>query len=80
MRKNIGGRELVRSTITHFAMNFHTLQSMIDQKSNPRKMFSCDEWNESQWSKNDEGNEIVEKVYEKTFWKRAEEIVLFNAL
>jgi hypothetical protein len=25
MRKNIGGKELVRSAITHFAMNFLTL-------------------------------------------------------
>jgi hypothetical protein len=51
MRKNIDGRELVRSAITRFATNFLTLQSMIGQKANPRKMFSCDEWNASQWSK-----------------------------
>jgi hypothetical protein len=78
MRKNNGRRELVRSAITHFAMNFLTLQSMIDQKYNLRKMFSCDEWNASQWSKKDEGKEIVEKVYEKSFWKRVEEIMLFS--
>jgi hypothetical protein len=79
MRKNTDGRELVRSTITRFATNFLTLQSMIDQKSNLRKMFSCDEWNASQWSKKAEGKEVVEKVYEKAFWKQAEEIVLFSA-
>ena len=38
-----------------------------------------DEWNASQWSNKAEGKEIVEKVYEKAFWKRAEEIVLFSA-
>jgi hypothetical protein len=78
MRKNTGGKELVKLAITHFATNFLTLQSMIDQKANMRKKFSCDEWNESQWSKKAEGKEIVEKVYEKAFWKRAEEIVLFS--
>jgi hypothetical protein len=78
MRKNTDGRELVRSAITRFATNFLMLQSMIDQKANLRKMFSCDEWNASQWSKKAEGKEIVEKVYEKAFWKRAEEIVLFS--
>jgi hypothetical protein len=70
MRKNTGGEELVRSAMIRFEMNFLTLQSMIDRKSNLRKMFSCDEWNASQWSKKAEGKEIVEKVYEKAFWKR----------
>jgi hypothetical protein len=79
MRKNIDERELVRSAITRFATNFLTLQSMIDQKANLRKMFSFDEWNASQWSKKAERKEIVEKVYEKAFWKRAKEIVLFSA-
>ena len=41
-------------------------------------MFSCDEWNASQWSKKDDGKDIVDKVYEKAFWKKAEEIVLFS--
>jgi hypothetical protein len=79
MRKNTDGRELVSSAITRFATNFFTLQSMIDQKANLRKMFSCDEWNASQWSKKAKGKKIVKKVYEKAFWKRAEEIVLFSA-
>jgi hypothetical protein len=79
MRKNTDGRELVRSTITRFATNFLTLQSMIDEKADLRKMFCCDEWSASQWSKKAEGKEIVKKVYEKAFWKRAQEIVLFSA-
>ena len=41
-------------------------------------MFSCNEWNASQWSKKAEGKDVVDKIYEKTFWKRAEEIVLFS--
>ena len=78
MRKNTGGKELVRSTITRFATNFLSLQSIVDKKANLRKMFSCDEWNESQWSKRDEGKEVADKVFEKTFWKKVEEIVLFS--
>jgi hypothetical protein len=79
VKKNTDGRELVRSAITRFATYVLTLQSMIDQKANLRKMFSCDLWNASQWSKKVKGKEIVEKVYEKEFWKRTEEIVLFSA-
>ena len=51
MRKHTGGKELVRSAITEFATNFLSLQSLVQQKVNLRKMFSCDEWNSSQWSK-----------------------------
>jgi hypothetical protein len=34
MRKNTGGRELVRSAITRFATNFLSLQSIVQQKAN----------------------------------------------
>jgi hypothetical protein len=47
MRKNIGGKELAKLAITHFATYFLTLQAMIDPKANLRKIFSCDEWNAS---------------------------------
>ena len=65
MRKNTEGKELVRSTITRFATNILSLQSIVDQKSNLRKMFSCDEWNESQWSKKAKGKEVADKVFGK---------------
>jgi hypothetical protein len=39
VKKNIGARELVWSTITRFAANFISLQSVVQQKSNLRKMF-----------------------------------------
>ena len=41
-------------------------------------MFSCDEWNASPWSKNAVDKDVVDKIYKKTFWKRAEEIVIFS--
>jgi len=41
-------------------------------------MFSCDEWNASQWNKKAEGKQVVGKVFENTFWKKTEEIVLFS--
>ena len=80
MRNNNEGKELFISAITQFSTNFHSLQSIVDKKSNLRKMFSCDEWNESQWSKRVEGKDVVAKVFEKTFWKKAKEIVLFSSL
>jgi hypothetical protein len=40
MRKNIGGREFVWSASTQFAWNFLSLQSIVQQKANLRKMFS----------------------------------------
>ena len=41
-------------------------------------MFSCDEWNASQWNKKAKGKQVVDKVFEKSFQKKVEERVLFN--
>ena len=70
MRKCTRGKELVKPAITIFATNFLTLQSLIEQKVNLRKMFSCDEWNASQWSKKTDGKDNVDKVYRKHFGRR----------
>jgi len=78
MRKHTGGKELVRSAITRFATKFLSLQSLVQEKSNLRKMFSCDEWNASQWSKKAKGKQMIDQVFDKIFWSKAEEIVLFS--
>jgi hypothetical protein len=75
MRKNIEGRELVRPAITRFATHFLTLQSLISQAQNLKKMFSSDEWNESRWARKQDGKDTKKKVFDNTFWKKATEIV-----
>lgn len=75
MRKNTNGREIIRPAITRFATHFLTLQSMISQAKNLQKMFSCDEWNASQWSRKQDGKDTKKKVNDATFWKKAIELV-----
>eukprot|EP00253_Pinus_taeda_P009135 PITA_09135 len=38
-------------------------------------MFSSDEWDQSNWSKKQEGKELKKKIYEETFWRKASEVV-----
>ena len=47
MRKNTGGKELVRLAITRFATHFLTLQCLNSQQKNLQKMFSFGYWTES---------------------------------
>jgi len=75
MRKHIGGRDIIRPAITRFATHFLTLQSMLSQHRNLQKMFSSDEWNQSNWSHKLEGKDLKKKVNEETFWRKAAEIV-----
>jgi hypothetical protein len=75
MRKNTRGKELVRLAITRFATNFLTLQSLLSQGTNLKKMFSSDEWNASQWSRKQDGKDTKKKVFENSFWKKATKIV-----
>lgn len=47
MRKHTGGKDIIRPAITRFATHFLTLQSMLSQHRNLQKMFSSDEWDQS---------------------------------
>jgi hypothetical protein len=71
MRKNIEGRELVRLAIIRSATQFLTLQSLIFQAKNLKKMFSSDGWNESRWACKQEGKDAKKKVFDNTFWKKS---------
>ena len=62
MRKNIGGKELVRPAITRFATHFITLQCLNSQQKNLQKMFSSDYWNESWWARRKDGKDTKNKV------------------
>ena len=75
MRKHTGGKDIIRPAITRFATHFLTLQSMLSQHRNLQKMFSSDEWNQSNWSNKPEGRELKRKVHDETFWRKAAEIV-----
>jgi len=75
MRKHIGGRDIIRPTITRFATHFLTLQSLLSQHRNLQKIFSGEEWSQSQWSRKLEGKELKKKVNEEIFWRKAVEIV-----
>eukprot|EP00253_Pinus_taeda_P022909 PITA_22909 len=70
-----GGRDIIRPAITRLATHFLTLQSMLSQHKNLQKIFSSDEWNQSQWSLKQEGKELKKKVNEEIFWRKAAEIV-----
>lgn len=69
------GKDIIRPAITRFATHFLTLQSMLSQHRNLQKMFSSDEWNQSNWSNKPEGKDLKKKVNEETFWRKAAEIV-----
>eukprot|EP00253_Pinus_taeda_P036722 PITA_36722 len=75
MREHTGCRDIIRPTITRFATHFLTLHSTLSQHRNLQKLFSSDEWNQSQWSHKLEGKELKKKVNEEIFWRKTAEIV-----
>jgi len=48
---------------------------MLLQHRNLQKIFSSDEWNQSQWFLKQEGKELKKKVNEEIFWRKPAEIV-----
>jgi len=75
MRTYTEGKELVRPGATRFATNFISLQSVVQQKINLKRMFLGPEWMGCKHSKTMEGIQIVALVFNDGIWKDAEEIV-----
>eukprot|EP00253_Pinus_taeda_P031114 PITA_31114 len=76
MRKHTEGKEIIRPTVTRFATNFISLQSVVEQKINLKRMFLGPEWMASKHSKTLEGIEIAALVFNDGFWKDVEEIIV----
>ncbi|KAJ1431394.1 Ribonuclease H-like superfamily [Sesbania bispinosa] len=64
-----GGRELVRNAITRFATSYLSLERIHQEKTNLRKMFVSEEWNENKLSKEAKGKEATKTVLMPSFWK-----------
>ena len=75
MRIYTEGKELVRPGVTRFATNFISLQSVVEQKVNLKRMFLGPEWMASRHGKTLEGIGIVALVFNDAFWRDAEEII-----
>ncbi|KAJ1422762.1 Ribonuclease H-like superfamily [Sesbania bispinosa] len=64
-----GGRELVRHAITRFATSYLSLERIHQEKTNLRKMFVSEEWNENKLAKEAKGKEATKTVLMPSFWK-----------
>eukprot|EP00253_Pinus_taeda_P032105 PITA_32105 len=76
MRKYTKGKDIVRPAVTRFATNFRSLQLVVKQKINLKRMFLGPEWLASKHSKALEGIEIVALVFNDGFWKDVEDIIV----
>nr|KYP42470.1 hypothetical protein KK1_036105 [Cajanus cajan] len=64
-----GVRELVRHAITRFATSYLSLERIHQEKTNLRKMFMSEEWNENKLAKEAKGKEATKTVLMPSFWK-----------
>ncbi|KAL7260921.1 hypothetical protein ACSBR1_006566 [Camellia fascicularis] len=75
MKRFTGDRELLRPVITHFAINFITLESIIKHKTALQDMFHSLEWKHSKWSKKDDAKEAKKIIQSKDFWTKAVDVL-----
>lgn len=69
MRRHTRDRELRHPTITRFATNFITLQSLLRCQFELKQMFVCDEWRDCTYSMREDGRAIAKLVYTDSFWE-----------
>jgi hypothetical protein len=74
MRRHTKNMELRRPTITRFATNFITLQSLLRCQFELKQMFVCDEWRDSTYSRREDGKAIARLVYNDSFSEGVAEV------
>eukprot|EP00253_Pinus_taeda_P033933 PITA_33933 len=73
MRRFTRNKELRRPTITRFATNFITLQSLLRCQFEFKQMFVSNDWRNCRYSRRHDEKAIAKMVYSKTFWRGVEE-------
>ncbi|KAK4433527.1 hypothetical protein Salat_1115000 [Sesamum alatum] len=79
MRKYTDGKELLRPGITHFATNYISMESILEQKSNLQWMFTSKEWSKNAGSKDPSGKAIQDVILNSSFWNNAELVCNLHA-
>jgi hypothetical protein len=74
MRRHTRNKELRCPAITHFPTNFITLQSLLQCQFELKQMFVCDPWQDSTYSRKEDGKAISRLVYSDSFWERVAEV------
>ncbi|XP_038713463.1 uncharacterized protein LOC120007337 [Tripterygium wilfordii] len=67
MRKMIKKRDIVRSGVTRFAINYLCLQSLVEKKEQLRLMFASEEWAQNSHSKSAKGKVAYATVVSISF-------------
>ncbi|KAL5728016.1 hypothetical protein ACHQM5_001144 [Ranunculus cassubicifolius] len=68
MRDQTKGREIVRPSVTRFATNFLSLQSMYEKRQQLRDMIHTQKWRNSRWPKHPSAKSFIKTLKSNTFW------------
>eukprot|EP00253_Pinus_taeda_P015844 PITA_15844 len=73
MRRFTRNKELRHPTITCFATNFITLQSLLRCQFELKQMFVSNDWRNCRYNRRQDEKAIAKMVYSETFWHGVEE-------
>ncbi|XP_047331606.1 uncharacterized protein LOC124935196 [Impatiens glandulifera] len=71
MRTHTGVHNLVKSSRSKFAGCFLTLENILSEEENLKRMFTSSEWITSSWASSTEGKEVADLVTDQSFWEDA---------
>ncbi|KAK3015914.1 hypothetical protein RJ639_007650, partial [Escallonia herrerae] len=75
MRNHTRGRDLVKPSKFMSAVPFLTVENMVLEKENLRKLFHSSKWNASIWASTSVGKGVAELVASRSFWTGAKMVV-----
>ncbi|XP_047331598.1 uncharacterized protein LOC124935188 [Impatiens glandulifera] len=71
LMRNTGVHNLVKSSRSKFAGCFLTLENIVSEEENLKRMFTSSEWITSSWASSTEGKEVADLVADQSFWEDA---------
>ncbi|KAA8540159.1 hypothetical protein F0562_024278 [Nyssa sinensis] len=75
VRYHTNGYNLVKPSKIRSAMPFSTLENIVSEKENLKKVFISTEWNTSTWASSREGKRVADLVADHSFWTRAKMVL-----
>ena len=80
MRKVCGG-DIVRSRATRFTTNYITLESLLKNMADLKKIFISNEWASHKLSRSTIGQEVEVLMFDHTYWEKVFKLVsIYEAL
>ncbi|XP_057967557.1 uncharacterized protein LOC131157427 [Malania oleifera] len=75
LRNHTNGRDIFKPSKIKSTLPFLTLENIVTERENLKKMFSSSDWKTSIWASRSEGKRVADLVVDRSFWTGARSVL-----